>query len=231
MIEHSARFTAVIRDCGAPELLAPCIRHHLAIGADHVFVSLAGSDADLPGPMRDDPRLRFGRLPEATWDAIPFLADALREVVEWSLPDWLLFAASDELWLPEGGRLAATRELDASDAFVVERFNAPAIQAAGGRVIPPDLAMPQRVPLVVAREAPADEGPSVLAPGAPRLMIRPRALEAVASHGAPLRRRMPNDLLIVRAPFTTAQRFARDVRAACILMDEHADRSGGDGRR
>ena len=86
--------------------------------------------------------------------------------------------------------------------------------------------MPQRVPLVVGREAPADEGPSVLVPGAPRLMIRPRALEALASHGATLRRRAPDDLLIVHAPFTTEQRFARDVRAACMLMDEHADRFG-----
>jgi SAM-dependent methyltransferase len=224
MAERSARFTAVIRHSGGPDLLALCVRHHLSIGADHIFVAPGAAGDALPDAMRDDPAIGWGDLTDSdSADAIPFLPDALRPVIEWSDADWLLFADSDELWLPESGRLEATRGLDETDAFVAERFDALVIEGAGGRLIPPDLGMPQRLPLIVGCEA-----ASASRPEAPRAMLNRRALEALSVGEGLLRWRMPDDLLILHAPFTTERRFAMDVAHARILLEESAHRFGAE---
>ena len=50
-------FAAIIGHSDSPEMLDRCIRHHLGIGVDHVFVSANVEGGGLPD-FHNDPRVR-----------------------------------------------------------------------------------------------------------------------------------------------------------------------------
>lgn len=239
MSERSPRFAAIIGHADAPELLDACIRHHLGIGAQQVFVSLNRGAGELPADLAGDERVRAAPV-EAFAGDDPFLyfSAALRELRRWGAPDWVLFADSDEFWLPRGGRLDAVADLDAADLFVVERYNTPVLRAQDGLYLPPDLTAPHTLPIVAQREAIEDRylagdtrTPWILGADAPKLLVRAEAVARVGTGGhsivaedPSLRWRLAHDVLILHAPFTTEARFTDKVAAIRAAFAAHRDR-------
>lgn len=239
MSANQIRFAAVIGHSDEPEMLEDCIRHHLQIGVDHIFVSLNRPGAKLPGAFADDSRVRAEHVAEfAAGDGFSYFSDAMKRVVDWAAPDWVLFADSDEFWLPETGAIADTRGLGEQDLLIVERFNTPVLRLSDNSLQAPDLGDPGRLPLVAARE-PIDDAylkgdtqtPWIFGLDAPKLLVRPGAVASVGAGGhivvahdpAP-RWSMPGDLLILHAPFTTEQRFRDKVASVREVLGTHGDR-------
>jgi len=216
------KFAAVIGHADTPAMLEQCISHHLNIGVTHVFVSLNDGDKEIPACCLGNPRVRAVRTAGfAGDDPFGYFSECARQVTAWAAPDWILFMDSDEFWLPQGGRIGDTRHLDTFDLLIVERFNTPLIRKADGSYGIADLTQPQDMPLVSAREYVDDaylagdaRTPWIMALDAPKLMVRPDYIESVGPgahsiHATDpnLRWLMPEDLLIIHAPFTGEARF------------------------
>jgi hypothetical protein len=239
MTEKTPRFAAIIGHADEADLLAACIRHHLAIGAEAVFVSVNDDTALHSGSFDGDERVRAMRLDAfAATDNFHYFSHAMREVVEWTAPDWVFFADTDEMWLPESGRLADTRGLAETDLYIVERYNTLPQVLRSGEIDPPDLAEPFRQLLVLAREV-IDEQylggdyriPWIMGLDAPKLLVRPGLVQQVGTGGHSIRATaagarwvQPNDLVILHAPFTTLARFRRKSAAVHAIMSTNAAR-------
>jgi SAM-dependent methyltransferase len=218
------RFAAIIDDAGDPVMLDQSIRHHLMIGTQRILVCLRGSQTMEASAHAGDTRVRC--LPAATGAEAQSSA-AFRELMQWAEPEWILFAESDEFWLPRDKVLADVGGRNEYDVLFVQRFNTPMFRTADGSLRPPNLGMVRSQPLITAGEAIHDaylsgdtDTPWVMGSNAPALMVRSAFLrrldggggpDAVAAGGA--RVHVPDDLLIVRAPFTSEDRFRREVAA------------------
>ena len=239
MSEDLPRFAAVIGHADEPEMLEACIRHHLSVGVGRLFVSLNNATPEAAEALQGDERVRVvSAIAFAQADSFQYFSHALRGLMDWAAPEWVLFTDSDELWLPESGKLSATRGLSDSDLLIVERYNTVPLRLRNGEIVPPDLADPYAQPLVLARE-PIDEQylagdyriPWIMGADAPKLLVRPDLVQQVGAGGhsiqaiaAGLRWTMPDDLIILHAPFTTEQRFRRKAAAVRDIMASHAGR-------
>lgn len=232
-------FAAIIGHSDETAMLEECIRHHLSVGVDHVFVSLNGPESVLPDAFANDARVRGMRVSDfAGTDPFRYFSDAAAEAVAWAAPDWILFADSDEFWMPQGGHIHDIVGLDETDVFIVERFNTPVLRDADGVARAPHLAEAYLLPVVSAREWVDDaylsgdaELPWIMARDAPKLLARASMVEQVGTGGhsivatdPALRWRFPDDLLIMHAPFTTVERFRGKVHAIRATMAGHGDR-------
>ncbi len=233
------RFAAIIGHADDAALLAQCIRHHLSIGIDRLFVSVNDDGAALPPAIDGDERVRAVRSSSfAHADGFRYFSHALREVIDWAAPDWVLFADSDEMWLPESGRIADTSGLADSDLLIVDRYNSFPQLLRNGDIAPPDLDDPFAQLLVLAREsieanylAGDYRVPWIMGADAPKVLVRPGLVRQVGAGGhsihtasAGVRWKIPDDLAILHAPFTTQARFVRKVAAIRAVMQGHGAR-------
>jgi hypothetical protein len=238
-------FAAVIAHADEPEMLERCIVHHLAIGVDAVFVSLNLDDepsARVAARFAGE-RVRFERVGGEGLDPFGYFTAAQTAVTAWRNPDWVLFVDSDEFWIPACGGIAGIGELDLSDAFSVQRFNAPPVRSPDGVVRVPDVADPNlpvvgtRHPMDAAFLADHPETSWISAAIVPKLMVRPRVAETIKIGAHEFVSRIenpritaPRDLLIVHLPFTTEARFRRKVAAIRAMLTAHGARlRGGEG--
>jgi SAM-dependent methyltransferase len=216
---------AIIGHADGETILEDCIRHHLSIGVRHVMVVMNEDEAVGPAAFDGDKRVRAVHASRfAGDDRFSYFSAAVRELQEWVTPEWIFFTDSDEFWLPQSGMLTDLALAD-KDLLIVERFNTPVLRGRDGQLVAPDLSAPALLPLISQREVIDDQylsgdtqTPWIMGLDAPKLMVRP---ELVASAGAGahsivatnpgLRWHMPDDLLILHAPFTTEARFAKKV--------------------
>jgi SAM-dependent methyltransferase len=235
--DATPHIAAIIGHADDPAILTACIRHHLGIGVRHILVVM-NEDEAAPEAFAGDERVRAVHASEFTGqDRFSYFSAALRQLTDWVAPEWVLFADSDEFWLPAAGSLAGLALAD-KDLLIVERFNTPVLRGRDGQFAAPDLSAPASLPLISLREE-IDEQylggdtqtPWIMGLDAPKLLVRP---ELVASVGAgahsiiasnpALRWHMPDDLLILHAPFTTEARFAKKVAAIHEIFRQFGDR-------
>jgi hypothetical protein len=228
-------FMAVIGHADEPVMLQRCIEHHLALGVDHVFVSLNLDDTESSDVARSfaSSRVRVARREEYTDDPLDYFGGAMRAVSSWAAPDWLMFIDSDEFWVPAGGTMSAVAGLSAHDAFSVRRFNAPPIRSAGGDVKEFDFAHLETALVVGARQTMDPDflvrnaaTPWITAAILPKVMVRMHCAEEIhwGAHSfvpakPDVRTGVPSDLLIVHIPFSNEARFRRKVRAARAMLE------------
>ena len=239
MTTRKPRFAAVIGHSDSLDLLDGCIAHHLAIGCGFVFVSINDAGVGLPERWLRDARVRAGNpLEFARADPFLFLTHAVREVEQWAAPDWVLFADSDEFWLPQSGDLASTCRLAETDIFAVERFNVAVQRWSDGSYRAPDLAELDQEMLVAGREMLDDaylagdtQTPWIMALDAPKLLVRACAIKQVSTgghsitaHDPQLRWQIPDDLFIAHLPFTGEERFRHKITAVRKTLAEQAGR-------
>jgi SAM-dependent methyltransferase len=238
MPDSSPRIAAVIGHSDDPDLLEKCIRHHLRIGVDHVFVSL-NKDGAAAAALSVHPQVRAGDpVVFARQDPFLFLSAAMEQVVEWANPDWVLFADTDEFWLPRSGRIGDTQGLADRDLILTQRYTMPLLRGPDGGIGEPDFEDAYKLPIVIARE-PIDDAyiggdfrtPFVMGIDAPKLLVRPQVVQRVGTGGhnilardPKLRWHMPDDLLILHAPFTTEARFRRKIDQIRATFDGHGNR-------
>jgi len=224
------RFAAVIGHADDPGLLERCIAHHLAIGVDHVFVSLNTGDArseQIARTFAASPRVRAARVESFAPDPFHYFTAAIGVVTSWVAPDWILFVDSDEFWVPATGRIGDTADLDAFDAVAVPRFNAPPVREPDGTLRALHRRDPAATFVVNAdritdpREIGRDAAMSwVMSKDHPKLLVRPelvtevgRGAHTIVPPASSMRGTTARDLLILHAPFTTRARFRRKIDA------------------
>jgi hypothetical protein len=239
--QSTCRFGIIIGHADEAALLRRCIAHHLAIGADHIFVSLNTPNAESLAVVREfETRANVRAAPVGSFAADPFhyFTAAKDVVVDWAAPDWVLFVDTDEFWLPASGLLQRTAALEQMDFYEVPRYNAAPIRNADG-------SMREFVPgfdtLVIDTRGQEYARPEFLvqhpdvpwirANDGPKIMIRPEFVEEVgrgahtiAMRGGAHRSTKAGDLLIVHAPITTEARFWRKVEAIGARMTAYGDR-------
>ncbi len=231
---------AVIVHADDAGLLRRCIAHHLEIGVDHIFVSLNLDDAESDEVVAEfAPRgVRAERVAAFAPDPFDYFTAAMKLVVEWVTPDWILFVDSDEFWLPASGQLRHTANMDSADVYSVRRFNVPPIRGSDGAIREFAISDPERTLLIAARQVmDADfltQHPEMIWINArigPKLMVRPQFVEAIgvgAHDFAPrvsgARKVVPHDLMIVHVPFTTEARFRRKVASIRARMETYGHR-------
>lgn len=231
---QSVRIAAVLSVYNEVELIAHQIAHLRAIGIWHIIACDMTSDdgtAEILESYRSD---RFSVLTFTT-------REALNHEVPWERSwdfrvfeelrtldaDWAIFLDADEFWLPVSGRLSDCTALRHADALVVDRYNV--LLGTTGPPMPAGLrpAGYDTLLLVTGRvsnnelrhELTTDPTrPWIFAAVLPKVMARPSLIRGVDSGmhnlleaGAPLRRVVPDDLLIAHLPFTTETRFMRKV--------------------
>jgi 2-polyprenyl-3-methyl-5-hydroxy-6-metoxy-1,4-benzoquinol methylase len=238
MSDSHPRIAAVIGHSDDAELLEKCIRHHLRIGVDNIFVSL-NKDSIAADALSGHPKVRAGDPGVfARQDPFLYLSAAMEQVVAWASPDWVLFADTDEFWLPRSGQIAETRGLADRDLILTQRYTMPPLREADGTIGEPDFEDPFRLPIIIARE-PIDDAylagdfrtPFVMGVDAPKLLVRPQLVQRVGTGGhnvlardPQLRWHMPDDLLILHAPFTTEARFRRKIASIRATFGAHGNR-------
>lgn len=228
MNQTAPRFAVIIGHADDPAMLELCIRHHLNVGAGQVFVSLNRDDAGIPAAFAGDDRVRAAHVASfSAADPFLYFSESVRQVLAWQKPDWVLFTDSDEFWLPQGNSLAEIKGLAETDLVIVERFNTPLLRFPDGAIRIGALADPRNLPLVSAREwlddaylAGDTNTPWIMAQDAPKLLVRPELIGRVGSGAHSIlasnpnpRWLMPDDLLIIHAPFTTEARFRAKIAA------------------
>jgi SAM-dependent methyltransferase len=237
-INSTPQIAAIIGHADDPAILAACIRHHLSVGVARILVVMNEDDAAAPAAFADDERVRAIHASQFTGeDRFSYFSAAVRQLNDWAAPEWVFFTDSDEFWLPQGGTFA-TLALADKDLLIVERFNTPVLRGRDGAYLAPDLSAPAALPLISQRERIEEQylggdtqTPWIMGLDAPKLLVRP---EFVASAGAgghsmiatdpKLRWHMPDDLLILHAPFTTEARFAKKVAAIRDVFTHYGDR-------
>lgn len=242
-MERRPTFAAVIGHADDPDLLERCIAHHLAIGVDHVFVSLNGGDAASARVAREfapSGRVRAARPETFALDPFHYFTAAKDVVAAWAAPDWLLFVDSDELWTPAGGRIQNTAGLDELDLVAAPRFNVPPLREPDGILREPELA-DRNATLVIGARTVMDGDYLLRNPGTPwivvedarKVMVRPelvkevgRGAHDVVTPGPVPRWAWPDDLLILHLPFTTEARFRRKVDAIRARLATYGTRFG-----
>jgi SAM-dependent methyltransferase len=235
---NTPHIAAIIGHADDPAILLACIRHHLSIGVGHILVVMNDDEAVAPAEFNGDDRVRVVHASTfAGHDRFSYFSAAVRQLTSWTQAEWVLFSDSDEFWLPAAGSLSGLTLAD-KDLLIVERFNTPVLRGRDGRFVAPDLSAPGTLPLISLREeieeqylAGDTQTPWIMGRDAPKLMVRP---ELVASAGAGahsiiatnpgLRWHMPDDLLILHAPFTTEARFAKKVAAIREIFKAYGDR-------
>ncbi len=212
------RFAAIIGHADDVTLLAQCIRHHLSIGIDRLFVSVNDEAAALPAALDGDERVRAVRSSSfAHADTFRYFSHALREVI---------------------ARIAETGGLADSDLLIVDRYNSFPQLLRDGQIAAPDLDDPFAQLLVLAREsieanylAGDYRVPWIMGADAPKVLVRPGLVQQVGAGGHSIhtaatgvRWKIPDDLAILHAPFTTEARFLRKVEAIRTVMQCHGSR-------
>jgi glycosyl transferase family 2 len=243
-VKHSngrPRFAAVIGHADEPGLLRSCIAHHLAIGVDHIFVSLNGEDAESAAVLREfaeRPNVRAARPEAFADDPFQYFTAAKDVVVNWVDPDWLLFVDSDEFWLPAGEGIATTVGLDETDVFDVPRYNLTPVRERDGTVRAFELPDREHSLLVEGRRTidPAyleryPDTPIIMDEGASKVFVRPglvaevgRGAHRIVARAAEPRTARARDLLIAHAQYTTESRFRRKAVAIRARLAAYGDR-------
>jgi hypothetical protein len=237
------RFTAIVGHADDASLLRCCIQHHLAIGVEHVFVSLNGDDPESAAVVASfpDDKVKGEAVRDYTDDTLLFFTAAVRRATEWSSPDWVLFVDTDEFWVPARGRIDEVAGLDRLDVLSVGRYNSPPIRGRAGAITwadPVGLGTPifgdPQVTVDGFAIEPRANPPWITTKVGPKVMVRPELVRQVARGGHAvvgnvpvLRERTPTDLVIVHLPFTTGERFRRKIRAVERRIAEHEHRNPG----
>ncbi len=239
MATAAPRIAAIIGHADDPAMLDVCVAHHLSVGIANIFVSFNRGQAGLGQRLVGDDRVRA--LPVEAFssaDSFHYFSHAVREVDGWAAPDWVLFADTDEFWLPRSGDLRRTECLAGSDLVIVDRYNAFPRREADGTLSAPDFRAPFRQLMILAREAVEDAYqagdyriPWIFGVDAPKLLVRPAFVRAVGPGGhnivatdPGLRWAMPEDVVIQHVPFTDEQRFRRKITAVRHVLSTHANR-------
>ncbi len=211
--QKSVRFAAMIAHADDPEMLDICIRHHLAAGFEHIFVSLNRDDprsAIVARTYSEIGRVRVARMSDYAGDGLKFFTEALPVIREWCAPEWLALIDSDEFWMVEGGNIHNMRGLVGCDVVEVRRFNAPVVSGAERHGVSPDS-------LVFAPEERSSHW--LRGKVGPKVMVRPDKIQSITqgAHGAEgpggIRSAKTTDAVILHLPFTTLDRFQRKVDA------------------
>ena len=230
-------FAAILGVKDERELLPHCMAHLARIGVDRVAAIDCGStDGSLEWlQARAGDRLRLVRYDDRDPDAAAWERLNLQLARE-SGAQWVVFLDADEFWIPAGGSLRACAGLADADVLRVHRFNVP-VGTDGpcfGQVGPPgdpdDLSLiVEPVPDFRARLREEPELPWIRGVPVPKVMVRTERLDGLhdgghdvrAGAGAPLRRRVPTDLLIAHLPFTTEARFERKLANIRRVFEVH----------
>jgi hypothetical protein len=216
------------------EIIEQQVAHLRAIGIQHVVACDITSDdgtAEILARHRSD---RFSVLTftprealnhevpwERSWDCRVF--DELHTLGA----DWAIFLDADEFWLPASGRLSDCTALRHADVLVVDRYNVP-LRTTGplapGGLTPAGYDTLSLVTDRVSNDQLHQElatdptRPWTFAAVLPKVMARVSLIRGVDSgmHNVlegdvPLRRVVPDDLLIAHLPFTAETRFIRKV--------------------
>jgi hypothetical protein len=233
---------AIIAHADDADMLARCVRHHLAIGVDAVFVSLNLDDpesAQVARELTQDPRVRAERVEAFAPDPFHYFTAAKDAVVAWTDPDWVLFVDSDEYWMPRTGCIHRTRGLREADALDVPVLHVPPIRERDGTIRPLD-AIDPRTTLVYGPRFLLS--PAVLAqnPAAALIMnaytkvcARPEVVREVGRGAhtfepavAAPRHATCDDLVMLHYPFTTRDRLRRKVARIRARLAAYGDRFG-----
>ena len=204
------------------ELIDRVIAHLRAIGVDHITAydmkSVDGTREILASHQSDAFRVIDVDDGEAiSPDAWSRLEMELIGAVE---ADWFIFLDADEFWIPASGSLKECASLQSADVLMVDRFNVPL--GPDGPVVPERLQPRDYDRLLLFVDPVPDfrvhleehpETPWIRGVPMPKVMARPERIQAlsIGQHDLvtdlPVRRVIPDDLIIAHLPFTTAGRF------------------------
>ena len=242
--ERLQTFAALVFHADEPAMLRRCVEHHLAIGADHVFISLNVDDDENSAMAASlvSPVVSVRRVSDYASDTFDFFDAARHACKECAGMDWLMFVDSDEFWVPAGGKLRLISGLDDTDVLSVRRFNAPPIRDVTGATESPGLSDPAKAIVIAARQTMDPQSlvgnapkPWITARIGPKLMVRPECVSRMhyAAHEftpahANVRVSVPDDVLIVHFPFTDEARFCRKVNLTRQMLAKHGHRFQGD---
>jgi len=234
-----ARFAAIVGHADDADMLVRCVRHHLAIGVDTVFVSLNRDESESTRAVRElehDDRVRAARVESFAPDPFHFFTAAKDVVAAWTAPDWVLFVDSDEFWIPRSGRIQDTAGLEDTDLFDVPVLQAPPIRERDGTIRAFD-ADPERTlifgPQIVMNDAYLAQHPdaTIVMNSETKVLVRPaivgevgRGAHRIEPSVATPRRGVCTDLAILHLPFTTHERFRRKVERVRARLDAYGDR-------
>jgi hypothetical protein len=234
-----ATFAAIVAHADDADMLVRCVRHHLAIGVDTVFISLNRDEPESTRAARElehDGRVRAAHVESFAADPFHYFTAAKDVVAAWTAPDWVLFVDSDEFWIPRSGRIQATAGLEDADLFDVPVLQAPPIRERDGTFRTFD-AEPDRTlifaPRLVLSDVYLAEHPeaTVVMDSQTKVLVRPavvgevgRGAHRIEPRVATLRRGEPADLAILHLPFTTHERFRRKVERVRARLTVYGDR-------
>lgn len=234
-----ASFAAVVAHADDADMLVRCVRHHLAIGVDTVFVSLNRDEPESTRAARElerDGRVRVAHVESFAADPFHYFTAAKDVVAAWTAPDWVLFVDSDELWIPRSGRIQDTAGLEDADLFDVPVLQAPPIRERDGTIRTFD-AEPERTlifgPRIPLSDVYLAQNPdaTVVMDRQTKVLVRPGAVGEVGRGAHRIERSVDTprrgectDLAILHLPFTTRERFRRKVERVRARLAAYGDR-------
>jgi hypothetical protein len=218
------------------ELIERAIAHLRAIGVDHITVcDMKSTDGTLDILSRhqsesfrlievDDSEAMSGD----EWSRLEM------ELVRSVDADWFIFLDGDEFWIPASGTLKRCAALQSADVLSVARFNV--TLGPAGPLLPETLRPEDYDRLLLFVEPIPDfrvhmqEHPEtawIRGVPMPKVMARPERIGSLTlgQHDVvsdlPIRKVVPDDLLIAHVPFSTAGRFGRKVENVRRTLQVH----------
>lgn len=238
------RVAAIVGHADEADLLAHWIRHHLAIGIDHIFVSVNQEDpstSEVLSRFGSDPRLRAAEVHSFARDPFDYFSAAVDLVSDWCTPDWILFSDTDEFWIPAATRFAEVTGLRGEGVLVVERYNMPLLREPGGTLPIASLANLAALPIITAPQdlrekylLGCDDVPLIMERLQPKILARVDIIGRIGPGGHRVFARDPevcrtlaSDLIILHAPFTTQDRFLKKLKQIRNVFAEYGGRFHG----
>gem|GEM_PF-7108144 len=210
---------------GEAELIGPVLAHLRRIGVGFITLGHLEDDESLVAalaPHRRAPDLRIvSRGTRQAQTSTDPLSPLLAELMSCYPADRVLFLDPDEFWLPASGDLRDTALLAEAEVLSVPRFN---IAPVEGRALLPEVLAPARYGEILLVAEPVDAGagrhggampaPWVMTACAPKVLVNPAIVQALATGGhAPAARslraaaREPEDLVIAHLAISSRARF------------------------
>jgi hypothetical protein len=222
------------------DLIEKCIDHLRAIGVDVIVVTDVGSTDGTLEILRAMPAGPDFCLIETSHENLWGFPGRMYERTVAEFPvDRVLLLDADEFWIPRTGNLRDTAGLHGTDVLRVARFNIPPVH---GLPLLPDTLTPSAYDQLFLVAKPVEQPwlefqkkpnlASIMTRVVPKCMIDPRRVGGFAMGGhQPLEKdgikptmRVPDDLLIAHAPFSTYPRFLRKLRNIEKTISMHGHR-------
>jgi hypothetical protein len=210
------------------ELIEQCIAQLRTIGVDLIVVTDVGSTDGtleiLRALSRGPDFCLIETSPENLWGFPGRMYE--RTVAEFEV-DRVLLLDADEFWIPRTGNLKDTVGLEATDVLRVERFNVPPVR---GVPLLPDTLSPAAYDRLFLVAKPVEQPwlefqrrpnlASIMTRVVPKCILDPARVAGFAmgghrpleKHGIKPTTKVPGDLLIAHAPFSTYTRFLRKLQ-------------------